>query len=594
LFWAVLLRLIAGAFLDLSDSQSVALSSGTVGVLSRSCNQAGSVPPVNLPDSCVVSLPAGSRLSFGLAAPASWLRIEVSVPYPGRWWLVNDLRTPKRILVRLGERELGEFGEDFRFAHRPLRTTNLTVPLDFTRVRETLWLRVQEPRGPCDVGFHLTPDRLFPAEVANSAFFNALQLGYMFAVLLVALYVWIAVRTGALGWYVVYFVCADLWMAAKRGVGFQWLWPEFPWLNSGISVFLAHLAVGAFLLFLRDLLELRKHLPFQDRLLRLGAWLQFAGAPFALACAFATHIGLRHAFESLQVLLPGGMIAVLVQRTIKGDRLARRILIAFSPLGLAMVYGALVEYGITSGGPGAKTTVLTVAALLENTLATLVLLQEVREREKKRLELEREFHARVMERTDEFSRKLSRDLHDGMGQQAYALRLKVFAARESMPPGVASSLEERISDLHQELRAASRKLHPPVLSEKGLEEALRDLCATAATDSDIDVSFQSRGDPSGVDQATATHLYRIAQEALANALRHADADAIRISLEVGASGVRLSIEDDGKGMTVDAMTGSKGMGLAGIRSRALAIGGKAEIGYRAGGGTFVEVRSGKA
>ncbi|QQS03637.1 MAG: hypothetical protein IPK50_15190 [Fibrobacterota bacterium] len=591
MLWAFLLRLVAGAFLSLSDSETVRISSEVVRFQSRSCP--GIVPSGTMPidDSCLLSLPPGARLSFGSAAPPTLLRIEVSLPRAGRWWLVNELRTPKRIHVWLGEEDLGEFGDDHRFGDRPVRTTNLSIPLDFTRARETLWLRVWEPRGPCDVGICLIPDRRFPQDVANTASANALLLGYMFAVLLVALYVWIAVRERAFGWYVFYFVCAELWLAAKRGVGFERLWPDFPWLNSGVSVFLAHVAVGAFILFLRDLLALNRHLPLQDRLLRAGAWIQFLVSPFALACAFATHSALRNAYESLQILLPAGLIAVLVQRSLRGDRLARKILVAFSPLGLAMVYGALVEFGVTAGGPGAKTAVLTIAALLENTLATLVLLQEVRNREKKRLELERDFHARVMERTEEMSRKLSRDLHDGMGQQAYALRMKLFASRERIPSDVLESLDDRVAELHEELRDASRRLHPPLLRDKGLADALRELCETAETDSDIGVRFDSQGDTTALDGTVATHLYRIAQEALTNALRHSRAETIRVHLRHCAAKVMLTVEDDGVGMPVESMHGSKGMGLAGIRSRAQAIGGKAEIRYRAGGGVVVEVEA---
>lgn len=586
-----MLRLVAGAFLPLSDSEAVRVSSEVVRFQTGSCSGVIPTGPNAIADTCLHALPPGARLSFGSATPATILRLDVSVPHAGRWWLVNELRTPKRIHVWLGGEDLGEFGDDHRFENRPVLTTNLSIPLDFTRTRETLWLRVWEPRGPCDVGICLIPDRRFPQEVAKTSFANALLLGYMFAVLLVALYVWIAVRERAFGWYVFYFVCAELWLAAKRGVGFQWLWPDFPWLNSGVSVFLAHVAVGAFILFLRDLLALNRHLPLQDRLLRAGAWIQFLVSPFALACAFATHSALRNAYESLQILLPAGLIAVLAQRSLRGDRLARKILVAFSPLGLAMVYGALVEFGVTAGGPGAKTAVLTIAALLENTLATLVLLQEVRNREKKRLDLERDFHARVMERSEEMSRKLSRDLHDGMGQQAYALRLKLFALRDRIPSDVVESLDDRVAELHEELRDASRRLHPPVLRDKGLADALRELCETAQTDSDIGVRFESQGDPTALDGTVATHLYRIAQEALTNALRHARAETVWIHLRRTASRVVLTIEDDGVGMPVESMHGSKGMGLAGIRSRAQAIGGKSEIRYRAGGGIEVSVEA---
>lgn len=586
---AFALFLLSGAALVLNDTNIVVVGPEHVRYLTDSAERDISWQEwSHFPIARFDSLPRNGRLNFGNRAPPTLLRIEFQVPRPGRWWLVSELRTPKSFELRLGPRYLGTFGDSLPFSSRPVAIANLAVPLDFTSVRETLYARVAEQRGPCEVKLRLVPDRLFASEVAAKSFWDAGVIGYLFAVFLVAMYLWYVMRERAFGWYVFYLACAVLWLCAKRGIGFQYLWPTWPALNAGISVCLAHLAVGAFVLFTSHLLGFSKHYPKQDRVLKAAALFQFGVSPLLLATWVRGSAMV--AVESLQAILPVWIVVLLVLRAWGGkDPLARRLLVAFSPLAGAMIYGVMVEYGLFAGGVASKATVLTAAAILENTLATLLLAREIRMREIGRLELEREFHKRVVEQSDEFARELSLDLHDGVGQQAYALRMEVFAARERIPLDLAESLDDRIGELHADIRMASHRLHPPRLHGRGLAEALADLCHQDMTWSETAVRFEASGSIGVLPDPAATHLYRVAQEALTNALRHAKADEVVVRLHGERGFVSLEIEDNGVGMSVDSEIG-RGLGVSGIRSRARAMGGVAEFLDRATGGTRVVVR----
>lgn len=541
-----------------------------------------------IPSDRFAALPQGARLHFGTRAPATLLRLELDVPRTGRWWLVSDLRTPKRFDLRLGQRDVGTFGDAYPFSLRPLKTTDLAIPLHLNAPRETLYAMVSEPYGPCDVRLRLVPEAALAPMVARKAARDAWIVGYMSAIFLVALYLWFAVRERAFGWYVLYFASALMWLVAKRGLGFQYLWPNLPELNAGISLFFAHVVVGAFTLFLVNLLKLQRHHPRQERFLIALALFQFAISPLLLFNALSGWP--FRMVETLQAILPLWLLGIIVHRAWPGrDRLARKLLLAFLPLGLAMVYGTLVEFGFTAGGPAAKAMVLTGAALLENTLATLILLQEIRAREKARLNLVRDFHRKVVESSDELARELSHDLHDGVGQQIFALRMKVFAASDSMPPELAASFDERIGDLHNDLRCVSRRLHPPVLRDEGLEQALSVLCADLSQERGTAIRFECAAPLPSLPDSVATHLYRIAQESVSNALRHAQAREIVVRLWSDPGHVFLSIEDDGVGLR-ELGTEDDGMGLSGIRSRARAMGGFADIARRIDGGTRVAVK----
>lgn len=554
--------------------------------------QPGSLPldgRVFVPEEALFSgVKDAARLNFGNRTSPTLMRILLEVPEDGRWWLVSELRTPKSLEIRVGGRFLGTFGDSLPFSERPTGSTDLAVPLDLRKGAETLFVRVAEFRGPCEVKLRLSPDLVFPGEIASKTFLDAWILGYLTAVFLVAVYLWYVVREASYGWYVAYYGLAILWLATKRGIGFRFLWPDIPWLNAGVSVAMAHLALGALAMFVTGILRLSQVAPRQAAFLKAMAIVQLAVSPFLLGTWISGTPFLL--VESIQLILPVSILVILVGRAGPGkDPLARRLLLAILPLGLAMVFGALVEFGFWPGGAAVKASVLTAASLLENTLATLVLVNELRRRESARLSLERSFHSRLTEQNDLLAREISQDLHDGVGQQAYALRMKVFAWKDRIPEEFADSLDERIEELHGDLRTVSHRLFPPRLHEKGALRSFQELCEHASTEGFLPVAWKVDPDVPELSDRTAIHLYRIAQEAIANAQRHSNATRVDVALWREGKSFVLEIVDDGIGLP-DSNVG-QGLGLSGMRSRALSLGGTLSIGAdRSGRGCRVTVK----
>jgi two-component system sensor histidine kinase UhpB len=194
--------------------------------------------------------------------------------------------------------------------------------------------------------------------------------------------------------------------------------------------------------------------------------------------------------------------------------------------------------------------------------------------------------------------RLARELHDGVGQNLTALLIglrRVTDAGDLETAGQrAHDLQDLVSEAHAEVRTLARGLHPVVLEEHGLVEAVERLCNAFERTHDIRVQYTSPTQPAARFHPVAeAALYRIAQEALANVARHADAKSVEVSLEVGPRSVQLVVHDDGVGIGPRDGGGSSeaGFGLSSIRERALLLGGRCRVRSKPGRGTTIDVRA---
>jgi signal transduction histidine kinase len=206
-------------------------------------------------------------------------------------------------------------------------------------------------------------------------------------------------------------------------------------------------------------------------------------------------------------------------------------------------------------------------------------------------------NARLYERVAELSvmeerARLARELHDAVAQKLFSIRAKaraasVLAARD---PARASAEMDSVADLsgeaHTELRAVISGLAPPGLGEHSLAESLRRYAALAGRAHGVTVRACVADTPAlgpGRDAA----VYRVAQEALHNALRHSGADDIEITLSRTARGAVLTVTDDGHGFSPGAP--ARGLGLASMRERAAAVGATLSVSSAPGAGTTVRL-----
>ena len=209
----------------------------------------------------------------------------------------------------------------------------------------------------------------------------------------------------------------------------------------------------------------------------------------------------------------------------------------------------------------------------------------------RRLEAERRRAGSAALRAQEEERaRVARDLHDEVNQSLTGLLLRLEAAREAAPPQLEPKLAETKALANQamtELLSLARQLRPTALDDLGLAAAVAGQIEQLGR-GEIEASFAAEGDFSALDDDAQLVVYRVAQEALSNAARHSGAGRVEVRLrrpETG--GVRLEVADDGRGFAFDESEG--GLGIAGMRERALLVGGELTIESRPGHGTTVRL-----
>ncbi len=192
-------------------------------------------------------------------------------------------------------------------------------------------------------------------------------------------------------------------------------------------------------------------------------------------------------------------------------------------------------------------------------------------------------------------RNIARQLHDQLGQTLTVARLLVESTLDQIDDKDASALlreaMEALESGMKETRALTGVLRPPMLDDLGLVPTLRWLVDRSVSGTSIEAVLDLPPDPGPLTSEIDVAAYRIAQEAIDNALRHGDPRRLRIRLRVRRHILTLSIEDDGRGFdpghVLEALVPLDRSGILGIRERAEALGGAVRIRSRPDRGTVV-------
>src|SRR5215218_6048154 len=209
----------------------------------------------------------------------------------------------------------------------------------------------------------------------------------------------------------------------------------------------------------------------------------------------------------------------------------------------------------------------------------------------RRLEAERRragsaaLHAQEEERA-----RVARDLHDEVNQSLTGLLLRLEVAREAAPPELEAEISETKALANQamnELLSLARQLRPTALDDLGLAAAIGGQVEQLGR-GEIEARLAVDGDFSDLDDDAQLVVYRVAQEGLNNAARHSGAKRVEVRLRgTEDGGVVLEVADDGRGFAFDES--ERGLGIGGMRERALMVGGELSIESRPDAGTTVRL-----
>jgi signal transduction histidine kinase len=263
--------------------------------------------------------------------------------------------------------------------------------------------------------------------------------------------------------------------------------------------------------------------------------------------------------------LPEASSALIVPLLFRGQGLG--VLLAFDHLGDEATFGLDDERALLSFAASAATAVATARTVSEQRLRDSLTAAEA---ERKRW---------------------ARELHDATLQGLGALKLGLSAARRTDPQRTREVLDAAVVQLDEEiaaLRAIVADLRPAALDELGLGAAMRTLASQVAARSGLHVDASVELGDTRLPPDTETIAYRIAQEALTNVVKHAEARSVRLEARLRDGTLAVRVSDDGRGIDGERDAGNGGFGLIGMRERAALAGGRMRI-ESSGRGTTVEL-----
>ncbi len=207
---------------------------------------------------------------------------------------------------------------------------------------------------------------------------------------------------------------------------------------------------------------------------------------------------------------------------------------------------------------------------------------------------QKELENEIVQISEKEQRRIGQDLHDDLCQQlasigclAKVLRQKLAADGDAATADALDQIGEMLSSANVRAREISRGLAPAVIQREGLTSAIEELASRTRKVFGVPCRFHCPDPVFIEDERTAVQLYRIAQEATANAVKHSDATAIDIHLDLIPGHLRLRISDDGRGLPPEAAAKSCGLGLLTMNHRAGILDGELDIHSSPGRGTSI-------
>ena len=252
--------------------------------------------------------------------------------------------------------------------------------------------------------------------------------------------------------------------------------------------------------------------------------------------------------------------------------------------------GSLIEFRPTSLWREHRFGILAAAGALVLQAALIGALLVERRR---RREANRELHllsGRLLTAQEDERRRVARELHDDISQRLALLAIEADTANsraDGGPDRRAAAASPKLHALAADVHAIAQHLHPSRLESLGLPATLRAFCEDVGKQQRVRVVCRTVDRQVEVPADIALALFRVAQEAVQNAVRHGGANVIDVELAADGRALALTIADDGRGFAAGSAERGGGLGIAGMRERLRYVGGRLRIDSRPGAGTTV-------
>ena len=233
-------------------------------------------------------------------------------------------------------------------------------------------------------------------------------------------------------------------------------------------------------------------------------------------------------------------------------------------------------------------------AILAQLVLIVVLVVEMRGRKKSDMAV-KNLSGRLISASEEERKRIARELHDDIGQRLSLVSIELDVMERSAPAHEAilrGSLQEplrRVNEIIADVHNLSHQLHSNKLQALGLEAALRDICRQLARQHNVEIVVMADNVPHPLSEDVGLCFYRVAQEALHNAVKHSGSPRIEVGLAGCDGSLRMTVQDFGSGF--DPAAAGNGLGLATMRERLRLVAGEFSLNSTRGGGTEVTARA---
>ena len=458
---------------------------------------------------------------------------------------------------------------------------------DLSDDRPPFFMRVAG-NNPLLMAMGLWQQETFAHHASNILLIQGMYLGLFTGLILYNLFFYLSLRDTAYLHYVIYLVSTMLLTAVYTGIATRYLWPDSPNWNLRAMWTFALTGTIAFLAFTRRLLGTPQIAPKLDRLIQ-GFILVLLLAMVAL---FIVDYAIMVTIPPILAMVGFSISGVAIVISIKnGYRPARFVGLANIMFVSCMLWAIYISFGLSKQVWEWNLYIFEFGVAAEAVLLALALASRIKLLQQQEsiaqqtlLESKRHFSNQLIATQDTERRRVSNELHDGIGQNLIVINNRLNRlVNADLSPKLAEQLNlasEVTQQTIHDLRRLSHHLHPHQLDRLGLGIAIESVANETLSDAGIILNCQIDAIDHLVNKDQALHVYRIVQEAVKNIFHHAEADTVTISLIADNNAIALNISDNGKG--IDAVwlkrkDFSQAFGLSSIQERVQLLAGTFDI-----------------
>lgn len=568
-----------------------------------------------MPDSAFAQAPERG-LYFGLEQEAYWLRFQLDAE--ADITLILELVNPYierfsfYLFDEVGQLQADTLGAVFPFSDRFYPHRNWQIPLTLPSGQHTCLLYVPPFRGPLQMDIYLWEHNArTDHEYVESAVLTAFFMIILVFLTLIFLVNQVA-RFRSLWYYFWYVAFGGMLLFSDLGLAYSYFWPEAPYLHQIANLVLANLYLITGIKFVKEYFYTHRFFPILNQAIIIIMGIAVSFLPFSALLPYAQ---LRFAqwFYLLHylVFLAGfvSTILVFIMSVAKRQQvLAGWFLFGFGLHGLGIALAIGQYMGLLPAVSSTRwlyESGLTLAfypqmAMMAGILIEVPVLFYVAFFRFRRLYEDAQRRARSREDNlnslimsiEQERKRLGQDLHDTLGVQLAAIKMKLSLLQEQLSGPESKSLGQAIRNLDQtteEMRSISQDLMPPTLERQGLQAAIEHLLhRMQAIRPGLKAHFFNNAPLEQLTPEARIHLYRILLELIANAIKHAHASEISVQIVQYNGSIQATVEDNGQGFDMETAK-KQGIGLHNIQYRAKALHGQFEMDSRPGRGTFASL-----